>query len=290
MKIGRNVPCPCGSGEKYKDCCLGRKSLVRPLVSPYEIAWLEFLLQPLLQEERRKRTARSPVGRKLQDLIATGYDALRADKKRGWRKAISPWLEAWELLKPELRKACITDVEAIDDLFYLGEFALNWTQDLRDALENAAFRDPVYYPLVAKYTGEFVAYLPDSGLAALNMRCSHAEALYMSGEPERGEAVFRQLIRDHPGWAWGYVGFADVHWLYPDRLPVDYERALSIYREGLANNEDLEDAFIFKERLVELAETAGWPHDTIASDLLEVRRQREEADRRRRRAFGLTGL
>ncbi|AKB75356.1 hypothetical protein MSLAZ_2095 [Methanosarcina lacustris Z-7289] len=24
-KIGRNDPCPCGSGKKYKNCCLGRK-------------------------------------------------------------------------------------------------------------------------------------------------------------------------------------------------------------------------------------------------------------------------
>lgn len=26
-KIGRNEPCPCGSGKKYKHCCLGSKSV-----------------------------------------------------------------------------------------------------------------------------------------------------------------------------------------------------------------------------------------------------------------------
>lgn len=26
MKIGRNDLCPCGSGKKYKKCCLGRDS------------------------------------------------------------------------------------------------------------------------------------------------------------------------------------------------------------------------------------------------------------------------
>lgn len=26
MKIGRNAPCPCGSGKKYKNCCLDKKS------------------------------------------------------------------------------------------------------------------------------------------------------------------------------------------------------------------------------------------------------------------------
>ena len=24
MDIGRNVPCPCGNGKKFKKCCLGR--------------------------------------------------------------------------------------------------------------------------------------------------------------------------------------------------------------------------------------------------------------------------
>lgn len=24
-KVGRNDPCPCGSGKKYKNCCMGKK-------------------------------------------------------------------------------------------------------------------------------------------------------------------------------------------------------------------------------------------------------------------------
>lgn len=30
-KIGRNDPCPCGSGKKYKQCCLKNSSAGRPL-------------------------------------------------------------------------------------------------------------------------------------------------------------------------------------------------------------------------------------------------------------------
>jgi len=26
-KIGRNSPCPCGSGKKYKKCCMGKETL-----------------------------------------------------------------------------------------------------------------------------------------------------------------------------------------------------------------------------------------------------------------------
>ena len=30
MSIGRNEPCPCGSGRKYKKCCLDKKA-TRPV-------------------------------------------------------------------------------------------------------------------------------------------------------------------------------------------------------------------------------------------------------------------
>ncbi len=26
MKVGRNAPCPCGSGKKYKHCCLNKRA------------------------------------------------------------------------------------------------------------------------------------------------------------------------------------------------------------------------------------------------------------------------
>lgn len=36
MKIGRNDPCPCGSGKKYKQCCLDKQAAV---ASPQDLAW-----------------------------------------------------------------------------------------------------------------------------------------------------------------------------------------------------------------------------------------------------------
>jgi len=32
-KIGRNDPCPCGSGKKYKQCCLPKAAKPKPLGS-----------------------------------------------------------------------------------------------------------------------------------------------------------------------------------------------------------------------------------------------------------------
>src|ERR1041385_5250232 len=34
MAIGRNDPCPCGSGKKYKKCCLARDEVQRAKHAP----------------------------------------------------------------------------------------------------------------------------------------------------------------------------------------------------------------------------------------------------------------
>jgi hypothetical protein len=37
MKTGRNDPCPCGSGKKYKHCCLNAGS--GPAIAPADLTW-----------------------------------------------------------------------------------------------------------------------------------------------------------------------------------------------------------------------------------------------------------
>ena len=58
-KIGRNDPCPCGSGKKYKHCCLGKEAANHSLEShnPHAIASalrqhiLGFVIQPRFRNE-----------------------------------------------------------------------------------------------------------------------------------------------------------------------------------------------------------------------------------------------
>jgi hypothetical protein len=43
MHIGRNDPCPCGSGRKYKKCCLG-KNAVMPLYQKLLLAMIGLIV------------------------------------------------------------------------------------------------------------------------------------------------------------------------------------------------------------------------------------------------------
>ena len=39
-KTGRNTPCPCGSGKKYKRCCLGRKNAIKPATADMPLRFI----------------------------------------------------------------------------------------------------------------------------------------------------------------------------------------------------------------------------------------------------------
>ena len=44
MKVGRNAPCPCGSGKKYKACCAGKTASGETVLSKGLVALLGALL------------------------------------------------------------------------------------------------------------------------------------------------------------------------------------------------------------------------------------------------------
>ncbi len=53
-KIGRNDPCPCGSGKKYKKCCLD-KAAIPPQALRYRVTSTEDMKQTMVRAESRHR-------------------------------------------------------------------------------------------------------------------------------------------------------------------------------------------------------------------------------------------
>ena len=64
MKPGRNDPCPCSSGRKYKHCCLPKDQAI----APEELAW------------RRVRRATEPLGAELMREAARCFGAAGLDE------------------------------------------------------------------------------------------------------------------------------------------------------------------------------------------------------------------
>jgi protein O-GlcNAc transferase len=90
MKVGRNDPCPCGSGKKYKNCCQGKLELDAPATTQIEINQLVYLFQtgryPEMEMRARSLAERYPNSGIVWNLFGTslavqGKDALSALKK-----------------------------------------------------------------------------------------------------------------------------------------------------------------------------------------------------------------
>jgi len=220
-KIGRNQPCLCGSGKKYKKCCLNKSKSVSPSV--------------------QKRD-------ELDVLMENGLSLL---KKNEPAKACDTWLELWNNLKsrfkPEFR-----NVQEAEAIFSGCELIYNWCQDLEIELGNAGIDDPVYYQKRIAYCDEFCSVFPESDKLLLhNMKRAIAESNFALGNIDEGNRGFKELIELYPKNIWGYIGWGDMYlWPIKKDIKPDYKRAEQIYKMALNKNIEGEKNLI--ERLNEL--------------------------------------
>ena len=217
-KTGRNDPCPCGSGKKYKKCCLDKGH-----------AW---------------------SSRELDDLMQKGY---RFWEKRQDTKASEIWLEVWDRLKARFSP----DMKSIEDaerIFSGEELLINWCQDLEMVLGNAARDDGSFHEKRMDYCEEFCTLFPESeSLILFNMKRAVAEGHFGMEDQAKGDEAFRKLIKEFPRNIWGYIGWGDMYlWPMNEQDPPDYEEAEKIYKMALGKG--LEDEEALEERLQEVRE------------------------------------
>jgi tetratricopeptide (TPR) repeat protein len=101
-KLGRNDPCFCGSGKKYKHCCLGKtprvpetadlapadmQSYLHPPDVPYVDDGLDEVLQELL-DEAENATPETPLDR-AYDLAADAWEAAGRERVELARRALA---------------------------------------------------------------------------------------------------------------------------------------------------------------------------------------------------------
>jgi len=92
MKPGRNDRCPCGSGKKYKHCCLNAGSV--PVAAPADLSWrrLRALLDGFATEMLRfTAEAYGPLALHEAWDEFTGYDDLEFDPNTPFMQLFMPW-------------------------------------------------------------------------------------------------------------------------------------------------------------------------------------------------------
>ena len=125
-KVGRNEPCPCGSGKKYKKCCLDqpRASFASRLWSPEEV-------EEMATEVIVERLASMGISFNSDDFLRSVQESFSAEQiSERWfdrfnvtaegRDEDFPWFAAWVLWK-RLAPEGNLSAEQIDELISEGE-------------------------------------------------------------------------------------------------------------------------------------------------------------------------
>ncbi len=211
-KISRNSPCPCGSGKKYKKCCLEKDELKAREISAENS---EASIEPMNE---------------IEEPLYKGANFNLANKTV---EACLAWGEAWERIKAEMPQE-IKSLEQLDRFFCDDFLVYNCLQEYEMELGNAGVIDPVFNQKRLEFCQEFLALLPDSEPLVLeNMRRAKAEALFSLGRADEGDHEFEALTKDFPTSPWPYIGWGDMYCGFRDGA-IDLEKAEMIYRTGLA--------------------------------------------------------
>ncbi|MCK4451550.1 MAG: zinc chelation protein SecC [Anaerolineae bacterium] len=191
----------------------------------------------------------------INERMQEGYHLLEIGRTTD---ACDAWWQVWEWLKDKVTPERNT-LKALDEDFRGTQAVFNWCQDFEMELGNAGRDDPKYHRLCIRYCQEFLETFTDiEWLMQGNFSRAEAESYWNLGEIETAEAKFEALIEADPDWAWGYINWSDMYWLFRDS-PKDYDRAEPILQRALGRSglEDREDVLDRLERLREERAQAG---------------------------------
>ncbi len=144
-KIGRNDPCPCGSGKKYKQCCLNKpKALIDTIESRQEREkWLQYY-PPTKEEVKEGRIYLEDFYS--QESIETDKLIYLALKHRAipiWkpekeavvkRRQLGYLTAAWDRFVETVEKEGITSFSEYDKKYSIHYSCAEWTDALKELL------------------------------------------------------------------------------------------------------------------------------------------------------------
>lgn len=249
MKAGRNEPCPCGSGRKYKNCCLGKglpgseaagsatgnpagserpeqlHTRLAALFNSGQYEAAERLARRLLESHPESGFAWLALG---SSLTATGKDGIPALKKA-------------TALLPDNRDAHFNLTKALRDLGRLDEAADAYRRVLQ--LEPEDVEAHFHFGCFCETLGRLDEAEANLRHAAktrpdfAEAHCVLARVLRKLGRAEEAKEEYRQALAINPGLFDAHTGLATI--LY-DLLQLD-EAAASL-RRALALRPDSGEA------------------------------------------------
>ncbi len=235
-KVGRNAPCPCGSGRKYKKCCLAKD---REAESGRHTA-------PVAEAAQDRAIGRSVSGVLSSPMKESDGYTYEGRVGHACQPRWGLWEEILDRLQPEM-----TTIDTAESVVNGPEF-LDWLNDFSMELSNAALDDPQWAAKGAEFCRQVVTqFSAEEADFRVRFLVDEADFFCRAGQDEAGERAFLGIIADYPDDAGAYAGLADV--LFDrgrqDSSLADIERARQLLRDALARPVNDPESYDIEPRL-----------------------------------------
>jgi len=235
-KVGRNEPCPCGSGKKFKKCCINKPRASENI--PVNVP--EHAAKPAVA-----KSAPAPE-HTASNWMEAGYRYLY---KSSEHKAFDCWKESWELLRGKMPRDPKTPgmAEAFDGDEPLG----TWIIDFLAVIESLSGNHFHVLDYGLCFCRELSGCFPEMEEP---LRSEHLFALAkLEARMGQGKECFQRLenqITNHPAEAKGYTVLADLLSFDARKynLMPDLDRAEQLILAVLEKSENGSDSDL-KDRL-----------------------------------------
>ena len=191
MNPGRNDPCPCGSGKKYKKCCQGKVESPLPLPSRQQG-----------QDAVARKSVPSPA--ELNQMVAlfnAGHHAELESRARSLVGRYSDFGLAWKILGVTLQTQGKDSLSALRKAAELLPDDAEAHYNLGNTLLILGRSDEAE----ASYR-RTLQIRPDDAEAHYNL----ANTLLMLGRPDEAEAGYRRALQIKPGNALAYYNLGNI--------------------------------------------------------------------------------
>ncbi|MCF6179840.1 MAG: DUF1186 domain-containing protein [Geopsychrobacter sp.] len=228
-KIGRNTPCPCGSGKKYKKCCIFKK----------------------ITHAEPETLSVDPVN-KADEWIAAGY--YHRNQSADY-KALCCWFHGWQAIETLLPET-VRDPGSSEcnRLCPSSDFFSNWLQDYLTLLEDNLQRDLLTVKNGLIFCQRVSARFTDMRCLLMNnFTETTAYLLVALGKSTQAFSLLEKMITEQPGNAQGYVVLAALLSIDAPRFQLlsDHVRARQLLRQAQEYADDC-DAWDVDLRLQDL--------------------------------------
>ena len=220
MKIGRNDPCPCGSGKKYKKCCLGKEKLI-----------INDNIIDLLKEKEVKNPE---INNKLINIYMN-------KDKLSTKKIIDGFLEVMNYILDYAEEHNIRTFEELDKENLIEEFTMNVFYDFDLEILNLNIDKEEYdLNITNKYLDRVIEVLNlDDSLYETVLR-NKANSLFKLGKIDEGEQIMLDLIKEKHNSIYPYVELVDDFIYVGNKEKAKYYYDLGMKQKNLKDLDVLE--------------------------------------------------